>query len=158
MDEQTDFHRMDHAMNRNALNRNAKDLDADLEWLAQTLQRRLADYFAAPGDIPTAGMPPPPEFPDSDSPYADLLRKYNLSATERLVLLLALAPTLRPQLLDVLLTRNETTQRGFTEFGGTAVLLASNLKCNINRDKDARRLLPEPSARSARHRALVGQR
>ena len=31
---------------------------------------------------------------------------------------LALAPLLRPQLLDVLWSRNDTTQRPFTEFGG----------------------------------------
>jgi ATPase family associated with various cellular activities (AAA) len=34
------------------------------------------------------------------------------------VLLLALAPHLRPQLLDVLWVRDESTQRGFSEFGG----------------------------------------
>jgi len=34
------------------------------------------------------------------------------------VILLALIPHVRPQLLDVLWTKNEDTQRGFTEFGG----------------------------------------
>lgn len=115
MDEQTNVHRVDHAMNSNA-----GDMDADLEWLAQTLQKRLADYFAVPPDrtLPPGEMPLPPDLSGSDSPYADMLRAYQLSSAERLVVLLALAPTLRPQLLDVLLTRNETTQRGFTEFGG----------------------------------------
>jgi hypothetical protein len=36
----------------------------------------------------------------------------------RLVVLLAMVPHVRPQLLDVLWTRNEATGRGFTEFGG----------------------------------------
>jgi hypothetical protein len=115
MDDQTDFHRLAHAINSNA-----HDLGADLEWLAQALQLRLADYFANPSRSPL--LPgealPPPDLAISDSPYANFLRKCSLSAAERLVLLLALAPTLRPQLLDVLLTRNESTQRGFTEFGG----------------------------------------
>jgi hypothetical protein len=41
-----------------------------------------------------------------------------LSVAERLVVLLALIPHIRPQVLDVLWSRNETTARGFTEFGG----------------------------------------
>jgi len=103
-----------------AINSNARDLGADLEWLAQALELRLADYFAAPTrspELPGETLPPP-DLALSDSPYAKLLRECRLSSAERLVLLLALAPTLRPQLLDVLLTRNESTQRGFTEFGG----------------------------------------
>ena len=115
MDDQTDLHRLAHAINSNA-----QDLGAELEWLAQALKLRLADYFATPSRSPL--LPgetlPPPDLAFSDSPYAHLLKKCRLSAAERLVLLLALAPTLRPQLLDVLLTRNESTQRGFTEFGG----------------------------------------
>lgn len=115
MDDQTDFHRMAHAINSNA-----QDLGADLEWLAQALQMRLADYFATPSRSPElpGEILSPPDLAISDSPYANLLSKCRLSSAERLLLLLALAPTLRPQLLDVLLTRNESTQRGFTEFGG----------------------------------------
>lgn len=102
-----------------ALNGNARHLEADLEWLAETLRQRLGAYFSVPGDSlrPLAALPPPPHWSGA-SPYAEMLASYPLSAEERLVLLLSLAPTLRPQLLDVLLTRNETTQRGFTEFGG----------------------------------------
>jgi len=104
--------------NASDLSANAWDLSADLEWLAQTLQTRLANYFATPTRDFPAEILPPPDLSSSDSPYANMLREYQLSSAERLILLLALAPTLRPQLLDVLLTRNETTQRGFTEFGG----------------------------------------
>ena len=102
------------------LNSNAHDLGADLEWLAQVLQVRLSAYFASPTRSPVLpdGTLLPPDHALSNSPYASLLGKYCLSPAERLVLLLALTPTLRPQLLDVLLTRNESTQRGFTEFGG----------------------------------------
>jgi hypothetical protein len=115
MDDQTNFHRL-----ACTINSNARDLGADLEWLAQALHARLADYFAAPSHSPElpGEMLPPPDLSCSDSSYANLLKECRLSSTERLVLLLALAPTLRPQLLDVLLTRNESTQRGFTEFGG----------------------------------------
>ena len=46
------------------------------------------------------------------------MRQHRLSIGERLVLLLAIIPHVRPQLLDVLWARNEATERGFTEFGG----------------------------------------
>lgn len=115
MDDQTDFHRV-----ANSLSSNAQDLGAELEWLAQVLQLRLSGYFANPMQSPA--LPgetlPPPDLECSDSPYATFLRDCRLSPAERLLLVLALAPTLRPQMLDVLLTRNEATQRIFTEFGG----------------------------------------
>lgn len=99
---------------------NVQDLEHDLQWLAEVLKARLAAYFAESSTspvLPASAMPPPP-LEGSHSPYAQFIRRHNLDATERLLMLLALAPHLRPQLLDVLWTRNEVTQRGFTEFGG----------------------------------------
>ena len=114
MDEETDIHRL-----ADALNANGRDLEAELEWLAQLLERRLALYFAEASTsplLPASETPPPLDA--SQSPYARFVRQHRLTPAERAVLLLALAPHLRPQLLDVLCTRNETTQRGFAEFGG----------------------------------------
>jgi ATPase family protein associated with various cellular activities (AAA) len=115
MDDQTDLHRL-----ADALKANGRDLEAELEWLAQLLQRRLAVYFAEPSKSPTLPSPdtPPPPLDGSRSPYARFIQQHELTPSERALLLLALAPHLRPQLLDVLWTRNETTQRGFSEFGG----------------------------------------
>lgn len=114
MDDQTDLHRL-----ADALIANGRDLEAELEWLAQLLQRRLAEYFAEPSKSPALPGPetPPPAL-DGRSPYARFVLQHHLTPSERAVLLLALAPHLRPQLLDVLWTRNEATQRGFSEFGG----------------------------------------
>ena len=115
MDDQTDLHRL-----ADALKANGRDLEAELEWLAQLLQRRLAVYFAEPSKSPSLPAPdtPPPALDGSRSPYARFIQQHELTPPERALLLLALAPHLRPQLLDVLWTRNETTQRGFSEFGG----------------------------------------
>ena len=101
------------------LSASTQDLDAELAWLAAALQRQLDSYFgnlpanpALPGDLP------PPSLINSTSPYAEFVAGHALSAAQRLVLVLALAPLLRPQLLDVLWARNPATQRGFAEFGG----------------------------------------
>ncbi len=115
MDEETNNYRL-----ADALNDNGRDLEAELEWLAQLLERRLALYFAENSTSPPLPGPEllPPALDGSQSPYARFVLQHRLTPAERAVLLLALAPHLRPQLLDILCTRNEATQRGFVEFGG----------------------------------------
>jgi hypothetical protein len=100
----------------NALNENARDLERELQWFAEVLELRLKLYFGkGPSHASLFDLKPPAV---GQSPYADFVRRYELSPTERLVVLLALIPLVRPQLLDVLWSKNEATERGFTEFGG----------------------------------------
>jgi hypothetical protein len=96
------------------LRENALDLERELEWLAAVLEARLRAYFH-PGEAGAAHLPPPEAFGGA---FGGFLRRHQLTPLERLVLVLALAPHLRPQLLDVLWTRNEAIDRGFSEFGG----------------------------------------
>ena len=117
MDDQTDLHRL-----ADALIANARDLEADLDWLLRVLQARLDAYFedrSRPAALAAQRVPPPP-LAQGHSPYAEFLRRHEIAPDERLVMVLALTPHLRPQLLDGLWTRNAATQRGFTEFGGLA--------------------------------------
>ena len=107
---------------------NAAALERDYSWFAAVLQSRLASYFAQPDDtVPaqasiTAHVVAPekaaPDLSADTSEYAALLRDSALSNDERLVFLLALAPHVRPQVLDLLFVRNKNLERGFTEFGG----------------------------------------
>ncbi len=101
----------------------AGTLEAELEWLATVIERRLQHYFdktaASSPALPDESLPPPP-VDAAAGPYAAALAHHAPEPAERLLLALALAPQLRPQLLDVLWTRNEATQRPFTEFGGAA--------------------------------------
>jgi len=96
----------------------ARALEAELEWLALTLERRLQLYFKPTPDH-TEPWPEPPPLLD-DCSYGQMLLGLRLDVDERLILALALAPVLRPQLLDVLHARNETMHRPFTEFGGAS--------------------------------------
>jgi ATPase family associated with various cellular activities (AAA) len=98
-----------------ALSANARDLEAELEWFAAVLDARLQAYFGTAQSVPDL---PPPELDGSPSYYAAFLLEHEVPPSARLIILLALIPHVRPQLLDVLWTRNEATQRGFTEFGG----------------------------------------
>jgi hypothetical protein len=99
----------------------AETLEAELEWLARVIELRLQHYFheSTPGSPPLPGTlaAPPPLGPQA-GPYAAALARHRFDAVERLLMALALAPQLRPQLLDVLATTNPTTQRPYSEFGG----------------------------------------
>lgn len=98
------------------LSANARELEPELGWFARVLDARLRAYFRTGEAGPLPDEVPPPE--PGEGPYADFVRAHGLGRDERLVLALALAPHLRPPLLDVLWTRNEATERGFAEFGG----------------------------------------
>lgn len=97
---------------------NALDLEAELAWFARVLDARLKGYFAAGGPRRDVLAIEPPPLEGRESAYATFLRRHEVSPSLRLVILLALIPHVRPQMLDVLWTRNDATQRGFTEFGG----------------------------------------
>jgi hypothetical protein len=97
---------------------NSQDLENELSWLAKLLEVRIRTYFGqeAGGDL--FAEVPPPDLVARKSVYADILRHYNMGPAERAILILALAPHLRPQILDVFFTKNALYDRGFAEFGG----------------------------------------
>ena len=98
---------------------NARDLERELAWFACVLDARFKLYFGQAADCNSVFEIGPPELDDSESPYAGLLRHYQFSFAERIALVLALVPHLRPQLLDIFHTKNKTFDRKFTEFGGS---------------------------------------
>ena len=100
------------------MNDNAGDLKLELEWFAEVLNARIKAYFSSAPDTSPIPHIPPPDLSGGNSCYARFIQHYDFSVTERLVLLLALIPHIRPQLLDLLWSTNEATGRGFTEFGG----------------------------------------
>ncbi len=106
-------------MNRTQLDQNADCIDRELTWFSQILEHRFqlrADGKKAERDV--FALIPPPELPQMDLPYAELVYKFNLQPAERLVLILCLIPHLKPNLLDTFLIRNQSLERGYTEFGG----------------------------------------
>jgi hypothetical protein len=96
---------------------NGAVIEAEIEWFDRVLDRRLRHHAAREDEDLLASMPPP-RLPRSAIPYAQGVREAGLSDAERLVLILAMLPLLRPRALDSLLIQNEAIQRRFTEFGG----------------------------------------
>lgn len=101
---------------------NARDLERELTWFAEVLDARLRLYFKQDleSEITAASIfeLSPPDLSQSNSYYAQFIQQHEFSSGERLTIALALIPHIRPQLLDVLWTKNQEIDRGFTEFGG----------------------------------------
>ena len=97
---------------------NARALEHELAWFERVLQARISLHFGQPCAVASTAEVTPPDLAADPSDYAQLLRELRLGTDERLVLLLALIPHIRPQLLDTLFVRNQNFDRGFTEFGG----------------------------------------
>jgi hypothetical protein len=104
------------------LSENAVDLERELSWFAEVLAARLNLYFNSDRVDETMVASifdiPPPDLSHSHSYYAQLIRQQEFFTDERLIILMALIPHIRPQLLDVLWAKNEAIDRGFAEFGG----------------------------------------
>ena len=97
--------------------RNAIAISADLIWLQELIDLRIAALMSSADDHVEFTMVAPPKLPEEDLPYPDLIRSMEMSGEERLVLLLVLAPHLQPGLLDALL-QGYPDKRAISEFGG----------------------------------------
>ncbi|MEW6346960.1 MAG: ATP-binding protein [Paraburkholderia sp.] len=95
-------------------------LDAEMNWLAMLLDAAIRLYFGQPCEVDDIARIPAPELRDETTWYAQIVREHATELDERVTLALALAPYLRPQLLDPLFARNPNLERAFSEFGGTS--------------------------------------
>ena len=100
------------------LQRHTDTIQRELAWFEEVLDTRMKLYFEQ--DCPYHSMEEieAPEYGEEDGYYAEFIRSYRCTPAERLVLMLTLAPHVRPQLLDVFCVKNATYDKGFSEFGG----------------------------------------
>ena len=90
-------------------------LEKEIKWLSDVVAFRFADYFKAKERIP---YPEPPDLEEDKSFYAREIIRLEAGITERLLVLIALAPHIKPAVLDIFFTKNSDLDRVFTEFGG----------------------------------------
>lgn len=105
-------------MEMNSLESNAFVLEQEMQWLAEVISTRFKLYFSQESAWEDISEIPMPTFEHSNSPYAQLIETHKMGLEERVILAIALAPHVRPQILDVFFTKNTSYDRGFTEFGG----------------------------------------
>ncbi|WP_305982794.1 ATP-binding protein [Roseivirga thermotolerans] len=93
---------------------NMAAIEKEMQWFVLVLDDRFRAYFEQnePLNIP------PPDLSEDPSKYAETVRQHSFNEEERLILMLAMAPHLCPERLDLFFTKNAHFDRGFTEFGG----------------------------------------
>ncbi|HEY7809682.1 MAG TPA: ATP-binding protein [Allosphingosinicella sp.] len=96
---------------------NGAAIEAEIAWFTALLDLRFRIHGGEGEDGDVLALLPPQNLP-AGSFYADAIGAAGLGAAERLVLILAALPHLRPQALDPLLIENQSAGRRFTEFGG----------------------------------------
>ncbi len=98
-----------------AFNSSIETLNGELAWLKNVISFRFSEYFKHPEQIP---FPEAPDLQNDESYYATAIRQLEITDTSRLLILIALAPHLRPAIFDMFFTKNEQFDRVFAEFGG----------------------------------------
>jgi hypothetical protein len=118
------------AQQTNSIHENAECLAQEINWFAKQVNLRLAAHFSGnkekeeemfvinQNQLNGIEQNLPPDISSSKSVYADFVNYYQLTADERMLLILAIIPHIQPHLLDVFFTANKTSGRGYTEFGG----------------------------------------
>lgn len=94
-------------------------LSRELAWLQRIIEQRF-DMRQQDQHPALDSLDSPPDAAGDGGPHAALVRDMALGAHQRLALILALAPHLAPETLDVFLLQNQVTGRRFSEFGGLA--------------------------------------
>jgi DNA polymerase III delta prime subunit len=93
-------------------------LHQEIDWLQNVINQVISSYLQHEGVETHWTALPMPDVEGIDSPYANSVKEWDLNNLERLALALAIAPHIRPEVLDIFFGQNKTYNRGFTEFGG----------------------------------------
>jgi DNA polymerase III delta prime subunit len=105
-------------MTDDGLAANAAFIGAEIAWFRELLEQRFRIHGGSEPTCDLVTAMPPPALAGYGGPYAGVVRGLGLGVAERLVLILAYLPHIRPDLLDPFLIQNQSVQRRFTEFGG----------------------------------------
>ena len=121
-------------------------IEKELQWLTDIVVARLKMYFNQECSVDDVRqLVPPPLDEVQDSVYARFVQSHGMGFNDRVLLMLAWVPYLKPQLLDCFQVKNSDTGQRFVEFGcvergmdgaikptlGTALfLLAASFHCH----------------------------
>ncbi len=100
------------------INKNALSLQNEINWFTLVLDTRMKLYFNNDCAYKKIQEVIAPNVAKDKSSYAQYISDNNLNFEERLALILAITPHVKPELLDIFFTKNVNYDRGFSEFGG----------------------------------------
>lgn len=107
------------------IKKNAHALTQELNWLAEVIDTSIKLYFGQETKYKSIYDIQPPDITLDESFYAEIIKRDQTSVQERIILLLALAPHIKPDMLDIFFSKNHTIEKAYTEFGGI-----KDSKCN----------------------------
>ncbi len=107
-----------HRMVKQNIQHNARDISAELDWFRQILKVRSKLNAGEKTETDDVYNIKPPALNGSRSAYARFIKEHRLGFEERFLLILALVPHIKPELLDLFLAKNRSTEQIYTEFGG----------------------------------------
>jgi hypothetical protein len=105
--------------------KNAAFLTLEMEWLRQIIDLRLRLYFNENTSNKSITEILPPPVNTDDGPYSAFILVNELTLPQRILLAIAIAPSIKPELLDAFFAKNTTYDKKFSEFGGTSTSTAN---------------------------------
>ncbi|MCP5003942.1 MAG: ATP-binding protein [Planctomycetes bacterium] len=93
-------------------------MEMEIDWFHKVIDTRIRLYFEQGCKEKSIYDISAPRKGKNDSFYWQIVKEHRMSFDERIIVMLALVPHIRPQLLDTFLIRNKNLDRPFTEFGG----------------------------------------
>lgn len=94
-------------------------LEREIVWFSQICDLRFQAYFTDnESDIRLSDACPAPDLWEESCAYSEVITNLELGYEERVIIMLALIPHLRPQLLDMFCLQNLTLARPYSEIGG----------------------------------------
>ena len=103
---------------KDAFHLNALDLLDEIKWFEVVVQTRYKIHDGEDCEVTSIYDLPAPELAEKESIYAEFVRFYRLSTSERLILLLAILPHICPQVLDLFLVKAQASGQTATQTGG----------------------------------------
>ncbi|GAA3958620.1 hypothetical protein GCM10022246_10200 [Pedobacter ginsengiterrae] len=100
------------------IKKNATTLTQELNWLSKVIDTSIKLFFGEKIEFESIYDVQPPDITHDESFYAEVIKRDQITIPERIVLLLSIAPHVKPEMLDVFLIKNKTLDKYFTEFGG----------------------------------------
>lgn len=96
-------------------------LQNEISWLETIIDTAMELYFRNESSYSSIMQIQPPPIPNEDSGYSRLLNSHDFGFEERLMLILALTPYIRPQSLAIFLTKDKNFDTPYAEFGGAKI-------------------------------------
>ncbi|TXI95113.1 MAG: ATP-binding protein [Burkholderiaceae bacterium] len=101
------------------INVNTAALEREITWFSKVCETRFEYYFQHnEQDLDLEQACPAPTLNANDGPYAEVIMELGCGFAERVVLMLALMPHVRPQVLDLFSLQNSALGRPYSEIGG----------------------------------------